>query len=326
MKTPITKTFLAMCLLAVHSSFGQSKCDCFDRLYALSKYYDRAENGEMAISAMVDALSYLDKAARPAYYGELGELFAFYKIPDSAVKYYTLAIKEGGYDIEAVKENYPELYGRLAKQKLKNLKLREEPNLFFYRKFTSALAVDQIIRSDEALASAVYDKKDSFTAIRKEIYDRLVYDVDSTTFTFVKWVLDTIGFPSYTKLGFVPEGFVAELLHITAYGKSDWDNYLYPKLTALNALGDYALKSQILFFKDRQSTYNGRKTLTGAFGERNRYGDIVNIKAADSIRFQYNLLRIKDEAPSYPSSTVPAAYSAGRYPNNYFCLKKYGLD
>jgi hypothetical protein len=97
------------------------------------------------------------------------------------------------------------------------------------------------------------------------------------------------------------------------------------KLKELNSDCDYPYKSEILLYMDRKNLYNKKNCLVGLFKSENRFMNILDINAADSIRFEYNCLRIKEDAIKSGQS-VPVNYIPKKYPYNFFCSKKYQLD
>jgi hypothetical protein len=76
---------------------------------------------------------------------------------------------------------------------------------------------------------------------------------------------------------------------------------------------------------DRQKYYENKTNISGLCCRKiDRFMVIEDINKADSIRFIYNQIRIKEEA--LPTDNVPAGYKPMPYPKNYFCLKKYHFD
>ena len=319
--------YLCAYIFCAPQSFAQSNCDCFDRLINLSNYYDAIGNDSMSISATRDAFSFLGPDLRPQFFDLLGGAYAYYKQFDSATKYYTIAVMQGGYDINIVKEKYPEVYQKMDTNKIKKVltKTKEKIDLDLYSKFATTFAIDQSIRGGAVFPESYWQGKNTPLCLTNLI-DSVSHNVDSVSFEFVKWVLDTYKFPDYNKLGFMPEGFVAMILHVTAYQNEKWDKYIYDKLTELHTSCNYVYKSQILFLKEREKLFNNLKTQVGGIGGKDRYANILYVNKADSIRLEYNMLRIKDEAKGFPGNTIPDGYKPIAYPKNFFCLKKYHLE
>jgi hypothetical protein len=163
---------------------------------------------------------------------------------------------------------------------------------------------------------------DTSSAI-KTLVNKVFYRADSTSFELIRFVLDKYGYPTYKKLGFPTSDLHVLIMHTTTYDNA-WSNYILNKLEQLNATCDYPEKSQLLFLIDRQRIRQGKKSLAGLSGGSRRYFTIEDIKKVDSIRFSYNLLRLKDE--NYPGDSLPDNYQPQPYPANYFCGKKYRID
>ena len=319
----ITKTVVVtICCFTAYFATAQSKCDCFDRLRNLSVYYDNNGNEPMAISAMKDALSYLDDSAIfniGEYYAELGEDYMAEKNYDSAVAYYMKAVEWGGENKASLKEK-PELYSHLDTNLLNKYDeiQRRKIDFALYDQFAEVKAIDQSVRNGIFFPiSGVKNKP----ACWEQIEDTLSLEADAHDFKFVRSFIETYGrLPSPYKLGFNPSFFVY-LLHITANDNEN-SKYLFELLNTMNESCTFPCKSLLIFMIDRQQYGKSRKTFCGTFGP-DRFRTIEDVSKADSIRFRYNLLRIKEDATP---AEIPPGYKPSAYPSNYFCLKKYGLQ
>jgi hypothetical protein len=290
---------------------AQSSCDCFDRLYLLAN-----SDSTRYVEIMRDALSFLQPEQKSDYYWEIGDHFYQRKMYDSSVVYYTKAI-EGGYSLENVRTSAWETYIRMDTTRMKKIALQywEKADMELYDKFVSQSAIDQFIRNEEYFP---YNEHDS---CKQQFTSGLYKKVDHSTYEFLKWIFDTYGDPTFAQLGFFPSDITGMMLHVTAYENEDADS-LFHELETLNNACNFVQKSKILFMKERQLYYNHRYSYCGLIGSGQRYLYIKDPAKTDSIRFQYNLLRLSDEAKLW-NGTLPAGYQPSAYPKNYFCLKNY---
>ena len=316
----IAIVFIVISSLSINS-YSQSKCDCFDRLRNLSRYYDNINDYKMSISVLKDAVSFLDADNIGDFYFEIAEAFKSNKEIDSSATYYTKAI-QFGYPASWIMERSPEIYKKMDSKKIKRYtqQLKEKIDFDLYDKFVQTLAIDQSFRNDILYPLSETSDK-TLSAYKKEIFDTLFSKIDDNTFEFVKWVLDNYQFPSSYKLGFYPKGFMRLIMHTTDKN-NEQGKYLFSKLEGLNKQCNFPEKSKILFLKDRQYLYNNKKSLCGLMGHGSQF-EIEHIDDADSIRFSYNQIRLKE---FFANDSLPKEYKPIPYPDNYFCLKKYHIE
>jgi len=305
------KTLLYLSLFIATNSHGQSNCDCFDRLYNLANVDTNHRYAEI----MNDAISFLPKEQRGAFYRKIGSHYNSSKNYDSAAIYYTKAV-ECGYDLDVIVRTEPQSYMRMDTSRMKKLAetYRQRIDIELYNAYIGQITLDQAVRNNSLLP----DSNEDTTYCRQRLLTSIEQNIDKGTFHFLKWVFDNYQYPTFEQVGF-DMNLWAMVLHVTAYENHDAD-YVLKKLTELNKSGSFPERSQILFLKDRQEYQNHRTSEAGAFCQY--YNSIRYGNKADSIRYEYNLVSLKDEANKYRKA-LPAGYSPQPYPQNYFCLKKY---
>lgn len=310
---------------------SQTQCDCFDRLYNLSMNYSIMGDWHKAAETLKDGISFLNTEQRSGeFYYLLGEAYSHDNKADSAAIYFTLAIKLG-YPLNWVKDGYPDIVQKIDPNKLElyAFDLRKKIDFDLYDRFVQALALDQATRNGTLYPeNEIYDG----TPEKKAFIDTLTERVDSITSEFVNSILDKYGYPSADELGFYPSGIMGLILHITA-SDNEMSRKLFIKLSKLNEQCNFPQKSTILFLKDRQKYYKERKDCCGLIGSTERYQSIENINEADSIRFLYNQIRLKEEVSGNDSTSIKnrqqldaRGYKPTPYPKNYFCNEKYHFE
>jgi tetratricopeptide (TPR) repeat protein len=278
-----------------------------------------ANDTSNSISALKDAISFLDDDSKGTYYYLVANAYAYYGETDSAIGFYNKAILAGGYELELIKDQYPHVYSKLDTNKLRAAIRKQAAKIDFetYNRYHQTIAIDQSFRN------FFYRSSEYANPEKKNLIDSMYYRVDSNTFEFIKFVFARYGYPTFSKLGFAPYAFTAMLLHATAHS-NEWGEFIFQKLDSLNRVCKFPDKSQILFFKDRQQLIRTGKAKYGLLGDKGRYLSIAEIDKVDSIRFKHNLLRVKEENAEV--NQLPANYKPIPYPPNYFCLKKYHLN
>lgn len=297
----------------------QSKCDCFDRLYRLA---NNQTDTLSSIKILKDALTFLSPERRGDYYWEVAQSYYLLKQYDSAAKWYGEAAV-WGYDIDYLKLYAPEVYKRIDTNKvdmaLEKNRGKVDPEL--YKMFATQLEMDQGVRTGKVFS--VPGSGDSLIPVHDtSIAKRIMQKVDDSTFRFLKWVFQKYGFPTYHQLGFYPRGMSAMILHVTA-SRPEQATCIINKLKEFSDQCKYQ-RSSLLFLMDRRKYYYDKKSYCGLIGAGQRYLYIEDIGKADSIRFAYNQVRLKEEAASW-GGELPPGYKPRPYPKNYFCLKKYEI-
>lgn len=274
--------FLLLFVVASKIGFSQSKCDCFDRLHNLSNVYLFSNDWPRAVSILKDGLSYLPPDIAGNYYYELASDYTHFDT-DSAITYFTKAITQG-YPEEWIKTSYPAIYLKMDSVEIKKYTAENRAKIDFalYNNFISVLERDQFIRNKDYFPRRYLF--DSALTIKKVI-DTLYNKVDSSTFEFVKEVLEKYQYPTENKLQFYPSGFMVFLLHLTAVD-DERSKYIIKKLDELNETCDLSRKSIILALIDRQKLYATGKSCCGVAGY-NRYASIADLTKVDSIRFKF---------------------------------------
>jgi hypothetical protein len=320
--------FLLLFVVASKIGFSQSKCDCFDRLHNLSNVYLFSNDWPRAVSILKDGLSYLPPDIAGNYYYELASDYTHFDT-DSAITYFTKAITQG-YPEEWIKTSYPAIYLKMDSVEIKKYTAENRAKIDFalYNNFVSVLERDQFIRNEDYFPRRYLF--DSALTIKKVI-DTLYNKVDSSTFEFVKEVLEKYQYPTENKLQFYPSGFMVFLLHLTSVD-DERSKYIIKKLDELNETCDLPRKSIILALIDRQKLYATGKSCCGVAGY-NRYASIADLTKVDSIRFSYNQIRLAEELSGSDSTSVKSlrelksrGYKKRPYPKNYFCNEKYHFN
>ncbi|MBL7692075.1 MAG: hypothetical protein JNM41_10810 [Flavipsychrobacter sp.] len=308
---------LAVCAFATNT-FSQGNCDCFDRLYNLS---NNQTDYNKSIVILKDALSFLDYERGGEYYWEVAHRYYLIRRFDSAAEWYSKAI-EWGYSSQKVKRDAVEAFGKLDLNRIDQLELRHRRNIdfFIYEEFVKQNSLDQVVRGD-----VMYSWDDSALKRREVLafVDSMIERVDNRTFSFIKMIFDKYSFPTYRELGFTPVGISSMILHLTARNDSK-AIYIFKELDKFSRSCEY-LKSDLILLLDRQKYTTSKQTLCGLFGSGERYLSVANVHNVDSVRFEYNRVRLLDEA-SVNGLKLPVNYVARQYPKNYFCMKKYEVD
>ena len=315
--------FCSLIMFCCTTASAQSGCDCFDRLYNLSYHFLKLGNKNLAVEAFKDAMSFIkDSGKIGGYYSELGDIYLSFNDTSSAIENFSKGIKMGSLEnLDYVKQNNPDIFKKMDTNKLKKYDLEYKKKIDFnlYNKYISAYTLDQSVRDGTIFPEFVTGISDSL----KDIFINIACNrVDSINYSFLMDVLHQYGIPWYNKVNF-GFNYVLFALHITAED-DEHSRLLLQYLRDLNNSCDYILKSQILFFMERQKFFHNQKTRAGLLGRKNKYIAIEDIHKADSIRFSYNQIRIKEEAS--PRDSIPKEYKPIPYPKNYFCLKKYHFD
>ncbi len=309
------KTIIAafLCIISING-YCQSKCDCFERLYQLSI---NDTNSNRGITTLKDAVSFLEPEKAADYYWILAQRFKKMKQYDSSIVWYEKAI-ESGHEVESIKRTENEIYRRMDTNKINKIILeqRKKINFDLYNMFVSQHAIDQAIRNEDLFPIDDASMRECIIHVLSSAYKT----IDDSTFRFLKNVFENYGFPTFHKLGFFPAAINIMILHVTAY-KNENATYVLQKLEEFNKYCDYN-KFDILMLKDRQMYINEKKNTAGLFGSGERYLYIKDVGKVDSIRFEYNCVRLKDEADTW-GGKLPDNYKPRPYPINYFCLEKY---
>lgn len=300
------------------TSKAQRDCDCFNRLDNLGMYYERIGNNLMALSAYKDALIYGDSnVISERHYVNVARLYYKFENLDSSSFYLAKALQHG-YDTTYLKLYYPSVMQLKSWPSIKALqKVPTNFNMEVYKSCIIQVALDQSIRTN-LLHPSIWAKGE-LEKYQQKLAIIIGRRIDSSSTDLLLSILNSYGYPSYNKLGF-SNSFYFNLL---AMHTSDWKRNIIARLEKLNVNCDYPYKSDILFYMDRNCSVKGY-TIAGLYGP-DRFIKIPNINTVDSIRFEFNQLRIKED--SYKNGEiVPSNYIPHKYPDNYFCSKKYQFD
>jgi len=169
---------------------------------------------------------------------------------------------------------------------------------------------------------ALHDIRGSDQTIRRlikvpvETYTQL----DSINFYRLKKLIDEKGYPSYQTHGF-EDTQVAYLMfiHASRYGEK-----MYNEIMDLmkEAKADCNMRgsqiAQIIDSRMGNILKSEQKLGTWNMYRAKEFKPIAQPELVDSLRFEYNLLRLKEQA-TQENRQLPTTYRLFPYPENYFC-------
>jgi hypothetical protein len=222
-----------------------------------------------------------------------------------------------GVDSLIIKNKIPNLFTKTGGFSFPRRNLN--PNNALENSFREREVYDQLIRGSLDPSEWLNDSLQKYqNVIRSLMYRR----IDSLNFLFLIDVIHKYGYPSYQKVGFY-SNFIYMVMHVAAY-PDKMGTEILREIDSLVNSGDFVEKSNLLVFIDRNSLNSTGKTLAGTYG-RKRFELIKDIKSVDSIRFKYNMLRLKEDAEDGGDGPTPKGYVAIPYPAQYFCSSKYNI-
>lgn len=327
MKRYIVSTLFLFTLSTV--SIAQSRCDCYERLFNLGKYYDNHEHFEQALGAFKDALNFMEPSQEShEIYQYIAWDYNELKNYDSGAVYAAKAIALG-IRASNFKEKTPELYARIPAPAKKEWPEGVDVDWMLYNKVQGIHKTDQLMRNSYDTYFDAQWLPDSLHQYKKPVEHALAALLDSVSYLHTMAVLEIYkGIPTFKKVGFPYALNNYVIIHVVRYpvmGK-----HLLDKLKQLNSNCEPISKRDILFFEDVRktsleydyATQKAGKSFAGLYGY-DRYNNIEDLKKVDSIRFAHNLYRLQEDVIA--PDTLPKGYVPAPYPKNYFCLEKYQI-
>ncbi len=179
-----------------------------------------------------------------------------------------------------------------------------------------------VISLDFEYLKALHDIRGSDQTIRRliKIPDETYAQLDSINFYRLKKIIEEKGFPDYQKHGFedTQVAFLV-LLHATRYSEKMYDEVI--EIMEMASKTDNIRRSQIAQMKDgRMNNFLKSKQILGTSNNyrAEEFKPIAQPEIVDSLRFEYNLLRLKEQADK-ENRKLPEGYHVFPYPENYFC-------
>jgi len=303
--------FSFSCFLEVDAqeSTAQS-CDCYQRLEQLSTYYTSQEEHEKSLEVFRHALKFVE-VIKPYDYYYMATLLAANGDCFLAKEYLRIAISKG-HDLTYIPydQNLPTCLTTTG----------EEWEAFLER--LKAANKNTATNLDVEYLKALHDIRGSDQTIRRliKVPEETFAQLDSVNFYRLKKLIDVKGYPSYQTHGF-EDTQVAYLMfiHASRYGEK-----MYNEIMDLmkGAKADCNMRgSQIAHIID--SRMGNILKSEQMFGTWNMYRapefkPIAQPELVDSLRFEYNLLRLKEQAVQ-EKRQLPTGYRQFSYPQDYFC-------
>lgn len=306
--------FYLLAVIYILSNTGplnaQSNCDCYERLFSLSDYLSVQNKHEEALKALQFAISKKEENLVDKYdYKSLALKYFKLNMFEEGFQKLKLAISKG-YDFDYIKDD--PYFEQLKDSKEWKKFEAEVPELEAIFDTSSnlkyRLALENIRGSDQFIRRYGDFSFDTYNLI------------DSINFTRFLDLESKYGFPSQAEHGFTGSDVFFLHLHASMYSE-DLFNIVYNDL--LQASSNCLIKKQkIALFLDRYEVWSLENPQK--FGLWNHYEDIesystfLDIEKVDKIRFEYNLLRLK-ESSIVENRKIPNNYISIDYPENYFC-------
>lgn len=174
------------------------------------------------------------------------------------------------------------------------------------------LAIEDISGSDQAIRSFM------------EVPDSVFAFVDSTNFYRLKELISTYGFPNQSQNGFGEVEVFHFFLHASMYSEVIQNDLL----KILNDAQKNCLFSskRIAIIQDRREVWKNESLqnlgMWNNWDDKDKYSKIKNLKTVDSLRFEFNLLRLNEQS-IIEKRKLPDGYNKSEYPSNYFCNYKF---
>ena len=305
---------------------GQTRCDCYDRLFNLGRHYENHGNFIKAIEVFKDALYFLEENNDDAeVFLGLVHCYDTMHNYDSSVAYAMRAIDKGlgaGYFYSYTPRTFEHLPND---ERLLWPRPGQEVNWGLFKLTQQMFGLDQYFRTSENFESQWLP--DSLEQYKMPIILSLFHLADSNNYMLQMKIFRKFGWPTYQKVGFYNAVSPGGLMHNVRY--PGFGRHLLDTLYHFGSRCEGILKSKVLKLEDNRVYHGGEvsmgsgKNLIGFTG-RDRYNLIYDIKKADSIRLANNHVRLKEDVP--PGETLPKEYRPVPYPKNYFCMKKYQLE
>jgi len=298
-------------IIFLPESIGQDSlnCDCYDRLTNLSEYYEQKGDIEKAIEVYEKGMKFKKETKWIPYeYFKLGELHTLNGNFKSACKYLEEALKMG-FDIEY-----------LDYEKFDSLK--KSPNWA-----EMVLTIDSLKRDYQKNINLEYrlaleDIRGSDQTIRRliKVPDTIFHELDSINYLRVLDLINKYGYPDMETHGFDgTQNVYLVLLHASMYSEDMYQEILGILNQAIENCS-YDKSSLAQFIDRREVWYHKKEQIYGRWNSyrASEFKKIRDLKSIDIKRFDYNLLRLKEQA-LIEKRTLPNGYKEDSYPENYFC-------
>ena len=307
----LTTTLFLFCFLEVKGQESSSQsCDCYERLRELSTYYTSQGSHKKSLEVYRQALNFA-KITKPYDYYYLATLMAANGECIMAKEYLSMAIVKG-YDLTYIPydRNLPTCLattGEAWKQFLEKVKISNK---------------NTALNLDFEYLKALYDIRGSDQTIRRliKVPQETYALLDSINFDRLKKLIDEKGYPDYQKHGFEdPQAAYLVLVHATRYDEKMYKEVMSILKTA-NEEGNIRGYQIAQMIDERTSNILKAEQILGTW---NNYGakefkPIAQPQSVDSLRFEYNLLRLKEQA-KLENRQLPQGYLPIPYPEDYFC-------
>ena len=178
------------------------------------------------------------------------------------------------------------------------------------------LAIERLKGSDQRIRSRR-------TLLRKKDYDLF----DSLNFQDLLHLFEEQGFPNMKEDGFDWELVDVFMMHYSVESPERFDTVVQIVTQAYEEC--LCEKSDIALLTDRRKRWVDQADMVyglwNSFRERGVFGPIEQIETIDQRRFDYNLLRLKEQAQR-EGRALPDGYTPIPYPDNYFCHFPHQLN
>jgi len=284
-------------------------CDCSQRLQELSYYYSSQEEYEKSLNVYRKALDF-SKVTKPYDYYHMATLLAGDGECILAREYLKTAILKG-HDLTYIPydKNLPNCLatnGKEWEEFLENAQVEHKNN---------------VTNLDIEYLKALHDIRGSDQTIRRliEVPEETYAKLDSINFYRLKELIDEKGFPDYQKHGFEGSQIVIVLVHATRYGEKMYSEVMAILKSASDEgnIRSYAI-AQMMDERMRDGPKGKQLLGTRNIYRAEKFEPIAQPEIVDSLRFEYNLLRLNEQAIQ-EKRKLPEGYRPFSYPKDYFC-------
>lgn len=286
-------------------------CDCYERLLNLTEYYYAVGDLEKSVEALALAIEKNKKNTTASDYLIMIQLLNETNQLDSIERVFFGAIERGLSHEELISNEFASIQNKIGTKRW-NYILSQFPK--YHLNYKSNLDIDYF--------GAIQFIKGADQGIRQtSLWETInLVKYDSISFSKIADLIEQKGFPTMDKHG-IDGGIIEALfMHHSVYS---YDRFLESKkiLEQASEAGDFK-KGFIAMLTDR---YNIRTRtnpqvygLWNLFTDRDKFTNLENVEDIDKRRFEYNLLRLKEQA-KMENRKLPEGYKMLRYPAGYFC-------
>lgn len=291
---------------------SQSDCDCYERLESLAKLKSFEGEHNEALATYKTALSFLPASARNYMHDLNLSLFYLEDAQHDSAFYYLIKSIEGGYPNGALE--YDVRFDALQETdywKQIQEAYRKPSEVFhwdLYNSIQGLRAIDQSVRMRGGGLGVLAD--DSLSMMH------LFTTVDSIVFEAVVELIKAHGYPSQVTHGF-NESYMLFFLHSSMYSEEKYE-LIREHVKKQNEMC-LCKKGELALLADRRLDWiYKKKQVAGTWNYPGEFLPIEDLEKVDSIRFQHNLLNLRDWGRMTGRSR-PEEYKPMDYPENYFC-------